>query len=424
MVSNANEALLQDLLDRLTTEQSIFDFLFKRDPLSDITMLTSPLRRRYITLTNGTTSAEEASLNHLQVLDYTAKCTTIHIPAFSIDGITVGLAVHDRSISKKCAFLQTSGNKIHFTRFARFEQSGVLVHVREEAAYACVQISCTTLRSAKRKSEVTFAFERCNFDYNSMRDHDAVQKLTQRLTKLSKIEYCRACPSCRALAGTACKCKVMGTAPLHLLDFSHEKENASFFAGDYTGSASVELLRDGMPALHASLECSDNTIAETQDDGVYVETLLSRAIRNRLSSYRLRPRQRVGTEVKCNAGDENDMVLQKLMLIAGVGEEESEESGKSEECAGDSGRSDDNGRSGERGRALGRREKNRMAAARSNMKRKWRNKSLRLNLVILRQKIEDLREMESELRCEQEWLRHQCRLELSTMEIENASHLL
>lgn len=389
MISAANDALLVDLVRRLTSEASVFNFLFVRDPLSDISLLCSPLRLHHSLVTTRTTAATESSHNHLQVLDHVTTSTTLHVPGFSIDDTSVGLCLHSRSVTKHFRVLQPRKHLLHVSRFASFEGSGHRVEVREEpGGENAIHITLTTLRGLRRKSEHTFSFERLAFTYEDMKSQNGMFEIRDKLTKISKTEYCRACPVCNVSASASCRCSWRSRRANEVLDFSSLRHNVGLYCGDFSGGCMVELFRHGVQALHASLSCRDAARVEADARGERRREMKERGVALSLATYRLGSE---GGRVERGAGVENGLdegSRLACVLASGVA---------AEAVPGEGGE--------------GRREKNRLAAARSNLKRKWRNKSLRLHLVILRQRVAELREREHELKCERVGLLQRCFVE-------------
>lgn len=189
----------------------------------------------------------------------------------------------------------------------------------------------------------------------------------------------------------------------------------------------MELFRGGAQALTASLECTDQN--QLLVDPLLVTTLQQKAIHDRLSSHQLAPlreltqpqivakRQRIEGGFREDPDDAAELArmltkaeFERMDLSIVMGEEDGGKDGSSRESSGSS--------------SMCRKEKNRIAAARSNLKRKWRNKVLRLNIVILRQRIAELREVETKLRCEQMWLKQRCHLELPAEKISAVEMLM
>lgn len=403
MLSASNEALLSEVCSALCSHAWIRSFLLNSDILSDISLLSSPLRLRHALGQTLVSSGVEPASNHAQVLDHRTVTTSLCIPAFSLDGATVGLLVHSRTVTKRWPFLQPAPDALHFARFARFDDAGLLLEAREAAGRAELELVLTRLRSPKRKTEIRLSLRGSAASFAALQKDELVPAMRRRLTQLAKTEFVRKCPRCGADAAVVCRCVVEARGARHLLDFAAHQKNARRFAGEYAGGAAVELFRDGVQALHANLECEEKGEVDW-GRGEGVDGLLQNAVRNRLSYYRLgkegglKGNREVarGMEV---AKEEDEDAVGELASMLTAKEFEDSEIDMGVEKEGSSG-------------GMDRREKNRMAAKRSNLKRKWRNKSLRLNVVIMRQRIAELRERESELRCEQMWLQQRCGLEL------------
>lgn len=358
----------------------MFSFLFQSDTLSDMSLLTSPHRSNHTALLRLSTRAHEPSAAHAKVLDHHTTSTTICIPAFSLDNVTAGLLVHDKNI-QKCWPL-SSRRALHLSRFIRFENDGALIEVRDLPG-GVSELVYTISRSSRRKTVACLSVE-------GVKDSDMKnleERLIKGLSSLTKVEYCRRCVVCGTEAGGVCRCVVRGSVGRHLLDFSSNARNAAVFVGDWSGGAGLELFREGVQALCVGLECEEKGVVEMGVGGRdEVSALVQRAIRDRLGCYRTPP----GRGVRVEGGSEECERMAEMLARGGT---------------------DKLGVDGGIGKG-GRREKNRMAAARSNLKRKWRNKSLRLGVVILRDRISELREVEGMLRNEQMWLRQRCRAEL------------
>lgn len=270
----------------------------------------------------------------------------------------------------------------------------------------------TRIRSPKRKTEIRLSLRGSAASFAALERDEVVPEMRHRLTQLAKTEFARECPRCGAAAAAVCRCVVGARHARHLLDFSGHRKNMRRFVGRYAGGAAVELFRDGVQALHASLECEEEAEVDwARREGI--DELLQRAVRNRLLHYRL------GKEEEGMGSYEE---LGRVLVDRGFGKTAEEEETK-EDAVGELARmltakefeaveADVEMEKEGSSEGMGRREKNRMAAKRSNLKRKWKNKSLRLNVVIMRQRIAELRERESELRCEQMWLQERCGVEL------------
>lgn len=357
-----------------------------QDPLSDITLLTTPYSDAYTTLFSHNSVATEPSDSHRQLLDHETERDVYHIPAFSIDSVTVGLCISQDNVKKRWPFIQPAPHMLHFSRYARFRNAIIYVSRRSPD----IEIRSIVLRSAKRKTAVSLTIRETTFDYESF----SVNTIFKSLSDLCKIEYCRSCPHCTETVTESCKCKINSMPQVHLLDFRSEAYNMSLHTGQYHGGANIEYFREGEQALHANLEATD--CVQIEINPKLVQHLSDLAIRNRLSAYSLKPRKKT---LSCLKSDIFDQVTQWAMTLASS-------DNPIDDCSSVSGDSCT-------GKDVNRRRKNRIAAARSNLKRKVRNKNLRLSLVILRQQIAELRAREDHLRCEQSWLRQRCMFQLT-----------
>lgn len=409
MLSRANSTPLTEIASALS-ERWVFNYIFKSDAIAGISLLTTPQQLQHATTCIRKTSAFERSKNHAGIFNFETREHSFYIPGHTIDGITTGLAVHERTMQRTLPLLPNSRNTVQYTRFVRHE-SGCIVEVRLDAC-GDVHISHTTIRSPKRKSVVTLQLERPQLTHEDVANGFS-QRAIATITQISKTEYCRSCPVCGVEATTHCSCRILDSRPTHLMDYSKEAANMGVYAGRYEGDSVVEMFRGGEQELQTLLKCKD-FVEVKRDDKLrhkLMELCLQHCINSSVEQVLLHQadvvqapvdRQVVKQEDSVQSLElQYDEVAERLLPPEDGGEYEDDErlrewteelSPKNEEGDGD------------------RREKNRMSAAKSNLKRKRKNKLLRMNLVILREKVASLRELEGDLKSTNAWLKYQLEL--------------
>lgn len=391
------DALLHELLSKLTSKDWVYEFLFQSDTLSDTALLTSPHAIQHAIVTKHITTATESANNYMQVLDHHTQSTIITLPAFSTDGITLGVRIADTTTTRPWPCPPPAPNTQTLSRWARFDTNAWEIEVRH-CAQQQVQIFATRIPSPKRKTILSITLDNPPKDSNILK-----QSIQHYISRLFRSELCRSCPACQAPAAAPCRCRHATLSPTHLLDLTPGFVIANLFSGKYSGSANIHLFRKGHVALQACLSCTDHVVIIGGIDTA--KEILQKATRHALASQPgiktiekpvLEKMDQISYQ-QTGVGDEV-MKLADALAKAEV-KEESESSG-----------------SGSGSFKLDRKERNRIAAKKSNLKRKLRNKSLRLTLVILRQRVEELRDREIELIREQSWLRQRCRLKLDEMQ--------
>lgn len=406
MLSATTEALLAELCATLCRHSWIRNFLLNADPKSDISLLSSPLARRHALSRTRHVSAHEPNSNHAYVLDHRTAASTVHIPAYSLDGVTVGLSVRERTVSKPYHALQPPPHSLSFARFALFDAAALLLEARPAAGATETELVLTSLRTLRRKTRVALLLRGRAAALAAVPPPHLPRHLAQSLLQLSKTEYSRACPRCApagAAAAAACRCEVDAFRGRHLLDFAPYQRSMQRFAGAYAGGVSLEFFKDGVQTMHANLECEETAHVE-RPCAQHVDRVRDRAMWNRLQ-YQCLAKAR--GEGKAEERGGSRLVEARMPEEGGLGSDPIARLAKvlmaSELPAGEG----EGGDKGKRASAAGlnRREKNRMAAKRSNLKRKKNNKNLRLMLMVMRQHIAELKDKETELRCEHMWLR-------------------
>lgn len=418
---------LQLLLTHITTHRWLYDFLFNTDPLADLVILRAQRCKSF--LYRSITSTAEPTTSHYNLLDETTHQLSLCIPHFVADDITVGLLVHDRNVARKVQIPASFPTKVQLgvARFARFTAPSLNLDVRALPDRSAIEITLTLLPSTKRQTRLHFTFNGDPFyqyaSANVRTSYPTLDDLKMALAKFSKAELCRACPRCHAPATTCCKCDAVLKlkTPTHIFDMSVERRRNSLYRGKYTGVIMIDFLRNGDPALHANLDCTysvdsicdSNKMTELCEIAVHQSALQvslqrKRANKNTLPTGHDHTHQlHVSYDNPVDRGRLGDFAAIFVdTLIQNQSSTPKKLSTAISKQEFDVVSADSFGipHIDTSDHDLYRKTRNRLSAARSNMKRKWRNRSMRLQVVILREMLTCLREKENALKCENEFL--------------------
>lgn len=417
---------LEQLLAHVTTRRWLFDFLFNDDALADLAVLRTQRCNSF--LYQSTTWTKEPTNSHYTLLDERVDQLSLCIPNFISDDITAGVVIHERTVHTKFPSLRPQPNNFQLARFARMSAPPLNLEVRALPDRSAIEVSLTLLPSTKRQSCFQFTFNGDPF-YQHYTRHDTktyptIDELRIALAKFSKSELCRPCPSCHAPPTTCCKCDgtIQFNRAAHPYDLCAERRRNSLYRGRYTGVMMVDYLRNGDPALHANLDCTHHVdgVTRPEDKNRMVEMAVQRSAlqislqaRSRTPCLHPAPDENRNPKLAPDGGSDDergpadfasaiaDELIRQQMSGAKVENVKQEMKIISAE-------SHDLTSLQSMDHEIYRKTRNRLSAARSNTKRKWRNRSMRLQVVILRQRLNTLREKENALKHEREWLYQQC----------------
>lgn len=419
---------LHQLLAQATAHRWLFDFLFNNDPLADLVILRTQPSNSF--LYNTVTTTKEPTNSHYELLDETTHTISLCLPHFTADSITAGLIVHERNDRRQIPLFlpPLSKPQLEICRFARFSSPNCSLQVRALPDRSALHLTLTLLPSTKRQSRLRFIFNGDPFGAHcsatGATSYPSVDDLRISLAKFSKSELCRSCPRCHVPPTTSCQCdqQLNLIRPEHPYDLSTERRRHSLYRGTYTGVVMVDFLTNGDPALHASLDCTFSV--DAANDPKAMVALRERAVHQSALQVSLMKDQKSPFNTsRCNDENHRHTVVENSLTaesdndfastLAEVLIQEEQMKGAKVELIKDESKImslalPQLSNSDEMTHDLYRKTRNRLSAARSNMKRKWRNRSMRLQVVILRQMLNDLREKENSLKFENEWLSRQC----------------
>lgn len=248
--------------------------------------------------------------------------------------------------------LLTPPQALHITTFSRSPTT--LINVRDDC------IIHTTLSSPRRRTVTS---------------HHLTQPLKNldipptAISSITKSEFAR----------TSDHPEQHPEIPSHALDFSKERGLTHLYTGSFHGAAVLQYLYNGTPHRHTNLKIGENvSVADLR------EHVIDDAVRDVLSR---------GEVAKPVAGSGVSLVTEELLRRL-VGAENGVEIDK----------------------GVGRRERNRRAAAKSNMKRQFKNRLLRLGVVVYRLRVCRLKQIRKSLIRERFWLRERVRREIGLID--------
>lgn len=314
--------VLDDMF-RLCRLPFVLDFLFTSDAVADITMLTSPVQTEHAIAAriqvSGSQIRTAASVSRL--VDYSADLYYSSVPAFSVDGITLGFCTSrpvrrtDPSRDDATTACFATHSHPHYSRFVRDDMHAVMLTVTQNAPADLVEIDCVTHRSTRDRIRVSARFCASAL-LPALRAARASSVLQASLRWLSVAVERRPCPICARQ--TLCSCPLPVHRPAHPLDFRHERANMTLHAGAFYGSASVRVFVGDGHAVHPCRADALRTRVVIQgcDDAAVVRLLCSIAVRERLSTLRVHP---LATTMSAAAALPTEDVSAMLANKAGVG---------------------------------------------------------------------------------------------------------
>lgn len=423
---------LQQLLTHITTRRWLYDFLFNDDPLADLVVLRTQRCKAF--LYQSTTTTKEPTNSHYTLLDERTEQLSLCVPHFTSDDITAGIVAHERTVNSDFPDLRPEPQNFQLARFARMSSPPLNLQVRALPDRSAIEVTMTFLPSTKRQSWFQFTFNGDPFHHHYASDdrtsYPDIDELRIALAKFSKAELCRACPHCHVPATTCCKCDtgLDFNLPKHPYDLHTERRCNSLYRGSYTGVVMVDYLRNGDPALHANLDCTHYVegVTDSFKKSKLLETAVQwSAVQIPLQTQRRRNRVENGVDENCNPAysdycadgsvDEQSGLSRPNDFATNIAEKliqkqmsTTKQENTKQELEIISVEPHDITSLPPIDHEIYRKTRNRLSAAKSNTKRKWRNRSMRLQVVILRQRLSTLREKENALKCDREWLRQQC----------------
>lgn len=363
------------------------------------------------------------------------------MPAFSVDTVSVGFGVHQCSFierSKWGSDLPRHRSRRHF-RFVRDDASGLLIHVYDSPEDGLIKIDYMALQTARRRRRVYVSIRRADVLEMACSSSFSIDGLMRAAVVVQSIDELRRCPLCRGAANGSCECRYVITPPKHPLDF-YSMHNFGVHHGFFLGSVSSVLFKDGADVMTAQLSSALDVECSTDFD--LIQQLSRWAISDKLKDVTIDPLSVMmsvgdnadfyeGNNKKSNQTGNTDsysvntsaydgsialeMVVDEAIREPAVIQEVIPEDG---ECSsidlltnGDaqtemdkfanSVKHDEKAEQGDEDkeqRAALRRQRNREAATRSNMKRKLKNDRLKSDLQESRGRAAELRARELVLR--------------------------
>lgn len=442
----------------------VFDFLFTPDPVADISILTAPVQIEHATSARLSLSGSESTVSFAHVFDYSTELLFSAVPAFSVGAITLGFAtLEPANRSPPTALDLVSVQRVQCKRFVRDDSRGVLMFYSEKPNTGLTEIECITHRSTRKRSRVCARFHTDTLRQNLQTKSGTLvpEELTDALKYLSVFSERRMCPVCVSGGVAECACVLPFKRPSHPLDFRNERSNMALHTGLYEGGCSVRLFSDMHPCVIANLVT--HTVITGSLDKDVIARLNRYAVQDRLAMLKTSPTAGIlslgeptcaevsdssvnahnvteievwdkvlegaGTGLVPNAPPLNSLALGESLMIAtpnviapwdeprgdvrsfgtelSFREDEVSGTGSGGESKVDYGKRIAETRvvQGMVDKAERRRQRNREAAAKSNLKRKIRNETLRKNLKEVCKRAEELRERERVLRAENVRLR-------------------
>jgi hypothetical protein len=215
----------------------------------------------------------------------------LFVPAFSANGITVGVVVNRLGPAPLPPISHSTTAPIHFAvgRYARSNVTGELLAVKRSATMPgiapgptpglatipSVEIIHLHLRGPCRRARATYVIEEAAWAAG-IRPGAAsgvdIPALSQAVSMVLRCEETRHCARCGAPAAAACGCGLAVAAPRNALDFAGHAAAFGMHSGEFIGTAEV-VFRRGIRRI-AGVACIYDGAAEAEAargwDGGYV----------------------------------------------------------------------------------------------------------------------------------------------------------
>lgn len=245
------------------------DFLFADAPAADVAMLTAPTALAAACYAQVRETSVELSGAHSGALDSAVTVQWALIPAFCAGDVTAGVAV--TTVQQRSAHARSPQNQSAHGRFFRDERSGEVLLYRHESNSEA-SIVHMSLSGSTARDRVYLRFRGAL--------HSAPPTAANVAYACATSEH-RFCPRCSAPPASGCACTLHGHTPAHPLDFA-DCRTMSNHCGEFSGRAVASIMR-GAPGP-SSAHMLTRAVVTGGKDGASVAALAAWAVRARLNA--------------------------------------------------------------------------------------------------------------------------------------------
>lgn len=220
----------------------IRDFLFTQEP-THLQAFTSPHNKSQATGCEIDTTRCTPPIvpNPYRV---SSSSSIVFVPSFSIENISVGFGVEERSYSSTQSFfdLDTAGHfpnevkrQIDTFRYIRDDRRGILILLYTQRNH--FQFEFIVQQNTRARQRSTSEFERGSLLSLLYSDHELQDHMILRgLIRLQFVDEVRKCPFCNCAPNHDCACHFPVITARHPLDFSNHTDQMSSHTGSYQGA--------------------------------------------------------------------------------------------------------------------------------------------------------------------------------------------
>eukprot|EP00177_Eucheuma_denticulatum_P004051 GFKZ01007324.1.p1 GENE.GFKZ01007324.1~~GFKZ01007324.1.p1 ORF type:complete len:541 (+),score=48.63 GFKZ01007324.1:139-1623(+) len=425
----------------------VYDFIFAADLVADISILTSPVQIEHAIAAHISLSGTENTASFAHVFDFSTDLHFSAIPAFSVGAITLGFATLEPTPTNglpACLNPLSTTPRVQCNRYVRDDDKGIFLMFSDNPHTGLTEIDCITHCSTRQRRRVCARFHTASLRSRLCTPRGVLhpQDVVTALSYLSVATERRACLVCCKSDESECGCRLPFVRPAHPLDFRNERRNMRLHTGLYEGGSTVRLFSSALPFVITSL--TTRSVIKGSLDREVIGRLNRFAVQDRMGRLRVSPfggvvglggeetvmdpftmqtpslsgwsfrdgvgglKDAVSLLVGSDESRESELSVKGGVKVGDDAGNEDMEVCEERDAGGDGSQQSDKGAGVAGGmvdKAERRRQRNREAAAKSNLKRKIRNETLRRNLKQAKDEVEALTAREKQLREENVKLR-------------------
>eukprot|EP00177_Eucheuma_denticulatum_P000332 GFKZ01000569.1.p1 GENE.GFKZ01000569.1~~GFKZ01000569.1.p1 ORF type:complete len:484 (-),score=48.52 GFKZ01000569.1:898-2349(-) len=243
----------------------IRDFLFNADP-THLQVLSSPYSKQHaITYEIAVSRYQPPIVAAPYGLAFDSS--VVFIPAFSVDDISVGFGVDEKSYTSTQSYNESESPR-HVTnevkrhieqfRYVRDDRQGVLIMLYNHDEY--VEIEFSTHHNTRTRQRSTCRFNRgalmaLLYANSEFMDDQSMLRAT---ICIQFVDEFRMCPSCGAAPTISCGCSLSLVPPKHSLDFSNHVAQMMSHTGKYQGMVHICKFASGEQKCEVTLGSTIN----------------------------------------------------------------------------------------------------------------------------------------------------------------------
>lgn len=243
----------------------IRDFLFNADP-THLQVLSSPYSKQHAVTYEIAVSRYQPPIVATPY-GLAFDSSVVFIPAFSVDDISVGFGVDEKSYTSTQSYNESESPR-HITnevkrhieqfRYVRDDRQGILIMLYNHDDY--VEIEFSAHHNTRTRQRSTCRFNRGALMALLYAESDVMtdQSMLRTIICIQFIDEFRHCPSCGTVPNVSCGCSLSLVPPKHSLDFSNHAAQMMSHTGNYHGMVHLSHFSNGEQNSGVTLGSSIN----------------------------------------------------------------------------------------------------------------------------------------------------------------------